>query len=131
MFEGQVPGGPRTYCDLWIEKFAVTCDIICRLVVMPTMLVNDVSFSYGFSSGNRETAANLKSHRILANDMIAGLYQSLGHDNEARWGNKDERPLIRKTARLGKRKREDKDGLTAGGDGVFGRGGPPRGAVQD
>lgn len=131
MLEGQVPDGPRTYCDLWIEKFAVTCDIICRIVVIPTMLANDVSFFYNVSSGDREAAANLKAHRMLANNMIAELYQSLGHDDEARWGNKDEIPLIKKMALLGKRKRADKDGLTAGGDGVFGRGGHPRGAVQD
>lgn len=130
MLEAHVPGGPRTYLDLWIEKFAVTCDIICRFVVMPTMLANDVKFFYDFSSGDREAAAKLKSHRGLANKIIAGLYHSLGHDNEARWGNKNDIPLIKKTALLGKRKRKH-DELAGGNDGVFGRGGHPPGAVQD
>lgn len=130
MLEAQVPGGPRTFLNLWIEKFAVTCDIIFRYVVMPTMLAHDVSFFYDCSSGDREAAAKLKSYRGLANNIIAGLYQSLGHDNEARWGNKGDIPVIMKIELLGKRKRTH-DELAEDDEGIFGRGGHPPGVIQD
>jgi hypothetical protein len=127
MFEEQTPDAPRTYVDLWTEKFAVTCDIICRLIVMPNILDHSASIT-GDDIGKSK---NLKSLRLVANSKIKGLYRTLNHNNETRWGNKTEIPLVKKTALLGKRKRVDKDGRTAGGDGVFGPGGQPGGAVQD
>jgi hypothetical protein len=104
MFENQTPGGPRTYCELWTEKFAVTCDIICRLVVMPTILQHSAAI-YAPSANDREAAQKMGDFRPLANDMITGLYMTLGHNDERRWGNKAEIPLVKKTALLGKRKR--------------------------
>lgn len=109
MFEEQKPGGARTYCQLWTEKFAVTCDIICRLVVMPQIIGNSGSV-YALTVNDREAAQKMGDFRPLANDQITDLYLTLRHDDERRWGNKADIPLVKKMALLGKRTWADASG---------------------
>jgi hypothetical protein len=130
MFEDRIPGGPNTYCELWTEKFAATCDIICRLVVMPTILKHGADI-YVPTVNDREAAQKMDNFRRSANEQITGLYLALRHNDERRWGNKADIPLLKKTATLGKRTWADAGGSGAVVNGVFRPGGHSGGALQD